>query len=822
MKYKFCHFFAGPAAWLAALLFMTAILGSAQSIPTLNAQQLAFLTLINNYRAQNGAGALQVSIALENSSQWMSNDMATKNYFSHTDSLGRDPFTRMAAFGYPYGPAGENIAAGFPDAQSAFNAFESACDPDSSGTCTYAHRQNMLNPSYVVMGIGYSFSSTSTYGYYWATDFGGFLDQTINLTSAPPPTIASFTAVPTTITSGQSATLMWSVSGATSVSLSNGIGDVSTVTSHPVAPTQSTTYTLTATNTGGSTTATATITVQPPPDTQPPSAPVLIGAVAKSSAEVDLSWAASVDNVGVAGYQITRNGAVLASVSGTALSYADTGVGANSTYTYLVKAYDAAGNYSSASNSVQVTTPVASTPPNPPPSGTTISIWPNTATAAIPVMLGGNPMELGMKFRSDVAGQISGIRFYKGNGITGTHTGSLWSETGTLLATGTFTNETLSGWQVLQFSSPVAILANTTYVASYHTDTGAYSVSLHYFLTQGADNAPLHALESGVDGPDGVYMYSSGGQFPVNNALGNNYWVDVLFGSSGAAAPPPPATPQSVTTAAGSSQSATEGAAFAVPLQARVLDGSSSPLSGITVTFTAPSSGPSAIFAGGAASVTAVTNTLGIATAPALTANNSAGTYAVTASVPNLAPASFTLTNTAASGSTPPPNPPPSGTTISIWPNTATAAIPVMLGGNPMELGMKFRSDVAGQISGIQFYKGNGITGTHTGSLWSETGTLLATGTFTNETLSGWQVVLFNSPVAILANTTYVASYHTDTGAYSVSLHYFLTEGADNAPLHALESGVDGPDGVYMYSSGGQFPVNNALGNNYWVDVLFQ
>ena len=88
----------------------------------------------------------------------------------------------------------------------------------------------------------------------------------------------------------------------------------------------------------------------------------------------------------------------------------------------------------------------------------------------------------------------AGIRFYKGNGITGTHTGSLWSETGTLLATGTFTNETLSGWQVLQFSSPVAISANTTYVASYNTDTGAYSVSLHYFLTQGGDNAPLHAL----------------------------------------------------------------------------------------------------------------------------------------------------------------------------------------------------------------------------------------------------------------------------------------------------------------------------------------
>src|SRR4051795_7719401 len=79
--------------------------GNAQT--TLDAEQSAFLTLINNFRAQNGAGPLQVSLALQQSSQWMSGDMSAKNYFSHTDSLGRDPFQRMAAFGYSYTPAGE-------------------------------------------------------------------------------------------------------------------------------------------------------------------------------------------------------------------------------------------------------------------------------------------------------------------------------------------------------------------------------------------------------------------------------------------------------------------------------------------------------------------------------------------------------------------------------------------------------------------------------------------------------------------------------------------------------------------------------------------
>src|ERR1035438_8287643 len=101
-------------------LFVSAPSGKAQST-TLDAEQSAFLTLINNYRAQNGAGPLQVSVALENSSQWMSNDMATKNYASHTDSLGRAPGARLAAFNYPYTPWGENIAGGFGDAQSALN-----------------------------------------------------------------------------------------------------------------------------------------------------------------------------------------------------------------------------------------------------------------------------------------------------------------------------------------------------------------------------------------------------------------------------------------------------------------------------------------------------------------------------------------------------------------------------------------------------------------------------------------------------------------------------------------------------------------------------
>ena len=99
-----------------------------------------------------------------------------------------------------------------------------------------------------------------------------------------------------------------------------------------------------------------------------------------------------------------------------------------------------------------------------------------------------------------------------------------------------------------------------------------------------------------------------------------------------------------------------------------------------------------------------------------------------------------------------------------------------MVDGGPdsaVELGVKFQSDVAGTITGIRFYKAAANTGTHIGNLWTSSGTLLATVTFTNETASGWQQVLFATPVAIASNTVYVASYHANNGHYSADVNYF-------------------------------------------------
>ena len=96
-------------------------------------------------------------------------------------------------------------------------------------------------------------------------------------------------------------------------------------------------------------------------DQQPPSAPTFLQAVAPSPTRVDLMWTASNDDIGVAGYDIYRNGglAPIGSVAGNVTAYSDTTVVASTPYTYTVRARDAAGNSSGDSNTAQVTTPGA-------------------------------------------------------------------------------------------------------------------------------------------------------------------------------------------------------------------------------------------------------------------------------------------------------------------------------------------------------------------------------------------------------------------------------------------------------------------------------
>lgn len=710
---------------------------------------------------------------------------------------------------------------------------------------------------------------------------------------------------------------------------------------------------------------------------------------------------------------------------------------------------------------------------------TLYTIWGNTSPGAGDLSQDPSSLEIGVRFRSDVSGSITGIRFYKWSFNTGTHIGNLWTNTGTLLASATFTGETASGWQTVSFPTPVAISSNTLYVASYFTTKG-YAVTTNYF-TVSHDNPPLHAPMNTAGSPNGLYLYNASSAFPTQNNLSSNYWVDVMFtvsGSTGPASNPVPTLASispSSTTVGGSSFTLTlNGSNFISSSTVRwngsarsttfvtngrltasipASDLSSTGTINVTVFSPAPGGGtsgvqtftilaappppnpiptlagisPSTATAGGAAFTLTLTGgnfissstvrwnglartttyvssgtlraaipasdivSSGTATitvfnpAPGGGASN-VQTFTMAAGPPppnpvpiltSLAPSSatvggssFTLTlngsnfissstvqwngsvrpNTfvnsgrltasipasdlastgtasvtvfnpgpgggTSSGQTftinpPPPPPNPTPTLTSLSPSTATAGGPgftlTVNGANfiststvrwngsarttsfinsttltasipaadiaatgsatvtvftptpgggtsagqaftinastisagpwtiwsstvtpgdgwqdpsSLEIGVRFRSDLNGYITGIRFYKDTFNTGTHTGHLWTNTGTLLGTVTFTGETASGWQTAYFATPVAITANTTYVASYFTTTG-YSVDVNYFASSGVDHPPLHALKSGVDGLNGLYLYGASSAFPTQSTNTSNYWVDVVF-
>lgn len=229
------------------------------------------------------------------------------------------------------------------------------------------------------------------------------------------------------------------------------------------------------------------------------------------------------DNVGVGKVEFYVNSILQATDTASPYIFSwNTAALANGSYTLIAKAYDAAGNSGASSTvTISVSNPVA-TP-------ATYTIW---SASTVPVVKDGgadSPVELGVKIRSDVNGSITGIRFYKASTNTGTHIANLWTSTGTLLATATFAGETASGWQQVNFATPVAVSANTVYVASYHTNVGHYSADLNYFAGKGVDTAPLHALANGVSGANSVYSYGTTSLFPSQSYLTTNYWVDAVF-----------------------------------------------------------------------------------------------------------------------------------------------------------------------------------------------------------------------------------------------------------------------------------------------------
>jgi uncharacterized protein YjiK/methionine-rich copper-binding protein CopC len=279
----------------------------------------------------------------------------------------------------------------------------------------------------------------------------------------------------------------------------------------------------------GSYTATYTADTTPPTVTAKSPASGATGVSAGASVTATFSEPVDATTINASIFTLTgpNNSAVPATVtydgaSKTASLQPNSSLAYNTTYTanLTTGVKDLAGNSLAAAVTWSFQTAAAPSCP--------CSIWGSSATPGTASAGDPNAVELGVKFRSDVDGFITGVRFYKGSANTGTHTGHLWSTSGQLLASLTFANETASGWQQASFSSPVAIAANTTYIVSYHTDTGNYAFDSSFFTTAGVDSAPLHALQNGLDGPNGVYVYGGSG-FPTDTYQSSNYWVDVVF-----------------------------------------------------------------------------------------------------------------------------------------------------------------------------------------------------------------------------------------------------------------------------------------------------
>lgn len=309
-----------------------------------------------------------------------------------------------------------------------------------------------------------------------------------------------------------------------------------------------------------------------------PAAPTGLSASVVSSSQINLAWTGSAGATGYLVQESTTGGSSWTQIGSTS-STSDqvTGLTAGTAYEFRVLA--TWSNLTSPPSAVASATTTGAAP-------SADSLWSNSYVPPENAYAYGY-YEVGVKFTSSEAGEVTGIRFYKQTWMGGyLHVGHLWSSSGTLLATAAFTNETSYGWQQVNLSNPVPIQANTEYIVSFSTGGGYFGITTGYFNGGGASNGPLQAPSESTPGGDGVYNYA--GYFPNVDGSGMNFWADVAF------------TPATITTAV---TTATTG------MQAAAVLGTTVPTS--TTSSTTTPSGPAKHSSGWRSTAAAVTQQSG-------------------------------------------------------------------------------------------------------------------------------------------------------------------------------------------------------------------
>ncbi|HEX8762149.1 MAG TPA: DUF4082 domain-containing protein, partial [Candidatus Saccharimonadales bacterium] len=401
-------------------------------------------------------------------------------------------------------------------------------------------------------------------------------------------------------------------------------------------------------------------------------------------------------------------------------------------------------------------------------------------------------LEVGFKFRPSLNGYITGVRFFKMSGMTGTHTGSLWDNMGNRLATATFGSETASGWQQVNFSSPVAVTAGSLYTASAFMANGVYTYTTNYY-TSPVTNYPLTAPANGTaqaaDGlgqnGQGVYNLSGTSVYPTNSSNSANYWIDVAF--TGAANSNPPTVSSTIPTA--SATGVNIGETISATFDLHMLDSSFT-----TSTFSVKDVNDNVV--AGTVAYNATTKTasftptspLAVNTAYTATLEGGAGT--VVRSLDDIALASdFTWSFT-----TETTNPCPCSLKDKINPAGSTTTVP----GSARELGIKIIPQANGYITAVRFYKPiiNTET-THNVTVWNSSGTSLATATTANESEYGWQEVALSSPLQVTKGQLIIVSYSTSSAFQATAAAL-----SSNMTAHSLTAYANGNSANAATSSG--------------------